>query len=103
MNKQKYENNVDKDYPGLSKLIDTLSYYYETIKYKKIYIFQESEKGSLIDWEDSDSDSDRDSDRDDYYSKEELKKFLYFKSGLDSDIDIDINFDGDSDSDSDSD
>ena len=91
---------LTKDYPGLRKLIDTLSYY-ETIKYKKTYIFPESEKGSLIDYEDSNSDSDSDSDSDsgDYYSKEELKQFLYFKSGLDSDIDIDINFDSDSDSD----
>ena len=103
MNKQKYENNVDKDYPGLRKLIDTLDYYYETINYKKTYIFPETEKGSLIDWDDSDSysdsDSDSDSDRDDYYSKEELKQFLSFKNGLDSDIGSDINFDSDSDSD----
>ena len=42
INKKKYENNVDKDYPGLRKLIDTLSYYYETIKYKKnIYFSRE--------------------------------------------------------------
>ena len=99
INKEEYENNVDKDYPGLRKLIDTLSYYNETIKYKKTYIFPESEGRSIIDYEDSDSDSDSDSDRDDYYSKEELKQFLYFKSGLDSDIGSDINFDSDSDSD----
>ena len=37
INTKKYENNVDKDYPGLRKLIDTLSYYYEVIKYKKRY------------------------------------------------------------------
>ncbi len=84
-------------------MIDTLSYYYETIKYKKTYIFPESEKGSIIDYEDSDSDSDsdreRDSDSDDYLSKEELKQFLYFKSRLDSDIGS--NSDSDSDSDSD--
>ena len=101
INKKKYENNIDKDYPGLRKLIDTLSYYYETIKYKKTYIFPESEKGSIIDYEDSDSDSDsdseRDSDSDDYYSKEELKQFLYFKSGLDSDIGSDSDSDSDSD------
>ena len=109
INKKKYENNVDKDCPGLRKLIDTLSYYYEKIKYKKTYNFPESEKRSIIDYEDSDSDSDSDrdsdsdsdSDRDDYYSKEELKQFLYFKSGLDSYIGSDINFDSDSDSDSD--
>ena len=40
INKKKYENNVDKDYPGLRKLIDTLSYY-ETIKYKKTYFSRE--------------------------------------------------------------
>ena len=39
---KKNENNIDKDYPGLRKLIDTLSYYYETIKYKKnIYFSRE--------------------------------------------------------------
>ena len=37
LNKQKYENNVDKDYPGLRKMVDTLSNYYEVIKYKKNY------------------------------------------------------------------
>ena len=32
--KTKYEKNVDKDFPGLRKLIDTLSYYnHEVIKY----------------------------------------------------------------------
>ena len=31
--KEKYEKNVDKDFPGLRKLIDTLSYYNEVIKY----------------------------------------------------------------------
>ena len=100
INLKKYEKNVDKDYPGLRKLIDTLSFYNEVIKYKKTYNFPESKesKGS-IDYEDTDSDS----DSDDYYSKEELKQFLYFKNGLYSDIDSDINFDSDSDSDSDSD
>ena len=88
-----------------------MSYYYETIEYKKTYIFSESKKGSLIDYEysesESESESDSDSDSGDYLSKEELKQFLYFKNGLDSDIgsnsdsDIgsDINFDSDSDSD----
>ena len=36
-----------------------------------------------------------DSDREDYFSKEELKNYLYFKEGLDSDI----NYSSDSDSD----
>ena len=37
INKEKYEKNVDKDFPGLRKLIDTLSYYYEVIKFKKTF------------------------------------------------------------------
>ena len=104
IDKQKYENNVDKDYPGLRKLIDTLDYYYATIKYKKIYNFPESETRGCtnIHYSDSDGDSDsdndgdNDSDREYYFSKEELKKHLYFKEGLDSDI----NYSSDSDSDS---
>ena len=80
-----------------------MSYYYETIKYKNNIYFPESEKGSIIDYEDSDSNSDSDSDSerysdsDDYLSKEELKQFSNFKSGLDSDIGS--NSDSDSDSD----
>ena len=57
INKKKYENNVDKDYPGLRKLIDTLSYYNEVIKYKRTYIFSESEE-SIIGYEDTDSEED---------------------------------------------
>ena len=102
LNKQKYENNVDKDYPGLRKLIDTLKLYNETIKYERIYNFpvrkttssninysSESEYDSEDETEDE-----SDSDREDYFSKEELKNYLYFK-GLDSDI----NYSSDSDSD----
>ena len=40
INKKKYENNVDKDFPGLRKLINTLSYYNEVIKYKKNITYQ---------------------------------------------------------------
>ena len=105
LDKQKYENNVDKDYPGLKKLIDTLKLYYETIKYEKIYNLpperktttrpninysSESEYDSEYETEDE-----SDSDREDYFSKEELKNYLYFKEGLDSDI----NYSSDSDSD----
>ena len=100
LDKQKYENNVDKDYPGLRKLIDTLSLYNETIKYEKIYSIPESKKTtrSNINYSsesESDSEDESDSDREDYYSKEELKNYLYFKEGLDSDI----NYSSDSDSD----
>ena len=105
LDKQKYENNVDKDYPGLKKLIDTLKLYYETIKYEKIYNLpperktttrpninysSESEYDSEYETEDE-----SDSDREDYFSREELKNYLYFKEGLDSDI----NYSSDSDSD----
>ena len=46
LDKQKYENNVDKDYPGLRKLIDTLKLYNETTKYEKIYSIPESKTAS---------------------------------------------------------
>ena len=61
-----------------------MSYYDEVIKYKKTYNLRNSV---------TDTYSDSDSDSDDYYSKDELKQFLYFKNGLDSDI----NSDSDSD------
>ena len=44
LNKEKYEKRVDKDYPGLRKLVDTLGFYYETIKYEKMYIFADGIK-----------------------------------------------------------
>ena len=90
LDKQKYENNVDKDYPGLRKLIDTLDYYYATIKYQKIYNFPESENigFSKINYSDSEGDS--------------VSDFNY-DSDSDSDSECDsvsdINFDSDSDSD----
>ena len=104
LDKQKYENNVDKDYPGLRKLIDTLKLYYETIKYEKIYNYPESKKKTLsnINYSsESEYDSEYEtedesaSDREDYFSKEEFKKYLHFREGLDSDI----NYSSDSDSD----
>ena len=100
LNKQKYENNVDKDYPGLRKMIDTLKLYNETIKYEKIYSFPERKKTtrsniSYSSGSEDETEDESDSDREDYFSKEELKNYLYFKEGLDSDI----NYSSDSDSD----
>ena len=104
LNKQKYQTNADKDYPGLRKLIDTLSLYYEKIKYQKIYSLPESKTTSCSNINYSseseydseyESEDESDSEREDYFSKEELKKYLYFKEGLDSDI----NYSSDSDSD----
>ena len=64
LNKQKYENNVDKDYPGLRKLIDTLSFYYETIKYEKIYPKSETTSCSNINYSsDSEDESDNYTER----------------------------------------
>ena len=57
-----------------------MSYYDEVIKYKKTYNLPNSVTDTYID-----SDSDSDSDSDDYYSKDELKQFLYFINGVDSD------------------
>ena len=85
LNKQKYENNVDKDYPGLRKLIDTLKIYYEKINYQKIYSFPESKTVSCSSESEYETEDESDSEREDYFSKEELKKYLYFKEGLDSD------------------
>ena len=78
LDKQKYENNVDKDYPGLRKLIDTLKLYNETIKYEKIYSFPERKKTtrsniSYSSGSEDETEDESDSDREDYYSKEELK------------------------------
>lgn len=98
------KKNIDKDPPGLRKLIDTLSYYYEVIKYKKTFNEPETSFSDIslliYDTETSDDDDDHD---DDYLTKDELKKFLYHihKKDNDSDSDIDINYDSDSDSDSD--
>ena len=64
LNKQKYEINVDKDYPGLRKLIDTLSLYNETIKYEKIYPKSETTSCSNINYSsDSEDESDNYTER----------------------------------------
>lgn len=90
INKEKYEKNVDEDFPGLRELINTLSYYYEVVKYKRVYAFPKFT--NINNCEDSDSDSDSDSysetldDDDDYYlTKDELKDYLYFVYCNDSD------------------
>ena len=73
LNKKKYEDNVKRDYPGLKKMIDTLSYYYEVIKYKKFYknnVYDEP----LINFTDDEEDSDYD-DSDDSVS--DWEKELY--------------------------
>ena len=69
INKKKYENNVDKDFPGLRKLINTLSYYNEVIKYKKKYNLPKSEPLISFDTDSSDSDS-HDSDLVIYYNSD---------------------------------
>ena len=66
LDKQKYENNVDKDYPGLRKLIDTLKLYNETIKYERKYNItppSSTVSSSNISYS-SDDDSDDDSEVD---------------------------------------
>ena len=80
LDKQKYEDNVDNDFPGLRKVVDLLKLYHETIKYERLYprheimgnisyttdeSEDESEKQRLIEEmlrSDSDSDSDYDND-----------------------------------------
>ena len=105
LDKQKYENNVDKDYPGLRKLIDTLKLYNETIKYEKIYKYHKEINQPLsLNYSDSESEdededvSDSESDNDDYLNREQLRDYLYIKEGVYSDSD---EYDLESDSDSD--
>ena len=62
LDKQKYENNVDKDYPGLRKLIDTLKLYYETIKYEKIYNLPPERKKTTLSNINYSSESEEESD-----------------------------------------
>ena len=66
IDKKKYEDNVDKDLPGLRKLVDTLSYYNEVIKYEKTYNLPESNVKDLdtdtYSENNLESDSDTDSD-----------------------------------------
>ena len=105
INKELYEKNVDKDFPGLRELINILSYYYEVVKYKRVYAFPKFT--NINNCKDSDSDSysetwdDDDNDDDDYLTKDELKDYLYFVYCNDSDRDSDTDSYSDSDSDGD--
>ena len=96
INKEKYEKNVDKDFPGLRELINTLSYYYEVVKYNRVYARPKFTNINKCEESDSDTDIetlDDDDDDDDYLTKDELEEYLDFV----------YNNDTDSDSDSDSD
>ena len=125
LSKNKYEDNVDKDYPGLRKLVDTLGFYYETIKYEKIYFQPELEVNSYNSESEYEYESGHESE--DEQVNQEISDLLDnatvsvniaasdsdisdFDSDSDSDGDSDIvfisgdvsNYDTDSDSDSDS-
>ena len=103
INKELYEKNVDKDFPGLRELINILRYYDEVVKYKRVYAFPKFT--NINNCEDSDSDSysetldDDDNDDDDYLTKDELKDYLYFVYCNNSDRDSDTDSYSDSDSD----
>ena len=115
INKKKYEKKVDKDYPGLRKLVDTLRQYNETFHYEKIYKYHEEINQPLsLNYSDDDDDSEREydsdseSDNDDYLNREELRDYLYIKEGVYSDSEYEYdcdsdeyNYDADTDSDSD--
>ena len=115
ISKKKYEKKVDKHYPGLRKLVDTLRIYQETIKYEKIYKYHEEINQPLsLNYSDDDDDSEREydsdseSDNDDYLNREELRDYLYIKEGVYSDSEYEYdcdsdeyNYDADTDSDSD--
>ena len=102
LNKQKYENNVDKHYPGLRKLIDTLKLYNETIKYERIYNFPESDTKSCpnIHYSDSDSDSEVfNVDVNELVNVSESESESESESVSDISFDSNVIFDSDSDSD----
>ena len=91
INKKKYEKKVDKDYPGLRKLVDTLRIYHETNHYKRIYKYNEDINPVLsLNYSDSESEDETedgsDSDDDDYLNREQLRDYLYIKEGVVSDI-----------------
>ena len=100
INKKKYGKKVDKDYPGLRKLVDTLRIYHETIHYEKIYKYNEDINRVLsLNYSDSESEDEdvSDSDDDDYLNREQLRDYLYIKEGVVSDIEGDYVGDTDSD------
>ena len=100
INKKKYEKKVDKDYPGLRKLVDTLRIYHETIHYEKIYKYNEDINRVLsLNYSDSESEDEdvSDSDDDDYLNREQLRDYLYIKEGVVSDTEGDYVGDTDSD------
>ena len=100
INIKKYEKKVDKDYPGLRKLVDTLRIYHETIHYEKIYKYNEDINRVLsLNYSDSESEDEdvSDSDDDDYLNREQLRDYLYIKEGVVSDIEGDYVGDTDSD------
>ena len=100
INKKKCEKKVDKDYPGLRKLVDTLRIYHETIHYEKIYKYNEDINRVLsLNYSDSESEDEdvSDSDDDDYLNREQLRDYLYIKEGVVSDIEGDYVGDTDSD------
>ena len=78
LDKQKYENNVDKDYPGLRKLIDTLKLYNETIKYEKIYNLPPERKTTTRSNINYSSESDSDSDSDNFPERETIRTNLTY-------------------------
>ena len=98
LDKQKYENNVDKDYPGLRKLIDTLKIYNETIKYEKIYNLPESKTATHSNINYS-SDSDSEDESDNFPERETIRTNLTYsdfedESGDDSDDYIELSNEG---------
>lgn len=44
VDRERYEDNLDIDYPGLSYMMKTLEHYHEVIKYEKIYEIPEYDK-----------------------------------------------------------
>ena len=78
-------------------MINTLSYYYEVVKYKRVYALPKFTNINKCEESDSDTDIetlDDDDDDDDYYlTKDELEEYLDFVYNNDTDSDTDSDSD----------
>lgn len=64
LDKQKYEDNVDKDFPGLRKVVDLLRIYHDTIKYERLYPRYETIGNISYSTDESDDESEDEIDND---------------------------------------
>ena len=84
LDKQKYEDNVDNDFPGLRKVADLLKLYHETIKYERLY--QRYEIMGNISYTTDESEDESENEK-----RRSIEEMLRSDSDSDSDYDSDPN------------